>query len=58
MSFSEGFRRYQWIFITDTVDAIYRPENWTPEAMMEQLADITGNLPIGVGLSLMFFVAC
>lgn len=39
---------YQWIFITDTVDAIYRPDNWSPEAMMDQLADVTGNLPIGV----------
>jgi hypothetical protein len=26
--------------VTDTVDAIYRPDNWFPEAMMDQLADI------------------
>lgn len=39
---------YQWIFITDTVDAIYRPDNWAPEAMMDQLADVTGSLPIAV----------
>ncbi|KAJ3572176.1 hypothetical protein NP233_g3254 [Leucocoprinus birnbaumii] len=43
----EEFQIYQWIFITDTVDAIYRPDNWSPEAMMDQLADVTGNLPIG-----------
>lgn len=41
---------HQWIFITDTVDAIYRPNNWAPEAMMDQLADVTGNLPIAVSL--------
>ncbi|KXN85691.1 Protein dopey [Leucoagaricus sp. SymC.cos] len=43
---TEEFQVYQWIFITDTVDAIYRPDNWSPEAMMDQLADVTGNLPI------------
>ncbi|EPT03457.1 hypothetical protein FOMPIDRAFT_1058702 [Fomitopsis schrenkii] len=36
----------QWIFITDTVDAIYRPENWFPEAMLDRLAEITGDLPV------------
>jgi len=40
--------RHQWIFITDTVDAVYRPDNWYPEAMMEQLAEIVGNLPVAV----------
>jgi hypothetical protein len=37
---------HQWIFITDTVDAIYHPDDWFPEAMMDQLAEIVGNLPI------------
>ena len=37
---------HQWIFITDTVDAIYRPENWFPEAMLDRLAEITGDLPV------------
>lgn len=40
--------RHQWIFITDTVDAVYRPDNWYPEAMMEQLAEMVGNLPVTV----------
>ena len=38
--------RHQWIFITDTVDAIYRPEDWVPEAMLDQLAEIASSLPI------------
>jgi len=43
---TEEFQIHQWIFITDTVDAVYRPDNWYPEAMMEQLAEIVGNLPV------------
>ena len=46
------FHRHQWIFITDTVDAVYRPDNWFPEAMMDRLAEIAGSLPIGVGVTL------
>jgi hypothetical protein len=37
---------HQWIFITDTVDAVYRPEDSFPEAMMDRLAEIAGNLPV------------
>ncbi|KAG6813245.1 hypothetical protein H0H92_012882 [Tricholoma furcatifolium] len=46
---TEEFQIHQWIFITDTVDAIYRPDNWFPEAMMDQLAEIAGALPVGDG---------
>ncbi|KAK0199079.1 Dopey, N-terminal-domain-containing protein [Armillaria mellea] len=42
---TEEFQIHQWIFITDTVDAIYRPNDWNPEAMFDQLAEIVGNLP-------------
>ncbi|KAG6841563.1 hypothetical protein C0991_009598 [Blastosporella zonata] len=44
---TEEFQIHQWIFVTDTVDAIYRPDNWFPEAMMDQLAEIVGALPVG-----------
>ncbi|KAJ7610904.1 Dopey, N-terminal-domain-containing protein [Roridomyces roridus] len=43
---SEEFQIHQWIFITDTVDAIYRPEECFPEAMMDQLAEIVSSLPV------------
>ncbi|KAG6877601.1 hypothetical protein C0993_005727 [Termitomyces sp. T159_Od127] len=43
------FQIHQWIFVTDTVDAIYRPDNWFPEAMMDQLAEIAGALPVDGG---------
>ncbi|THV06503.1 hypothetical protein K435DRAFT_960479 [Dendrothele bispora CBS 962.96] len=42
---TEEFQIHQWMFITDTVDAIYRPDGWSPEAMMDQLAEIVGNMP-------------
>jgi hypothetical protein len=44
---TQEFQIHQWIFITDTVDAIYRPDDWFPEAMMDQLAEIAGSLPVG-----------
>lgn len=43
---TEEFQVHQWIFITDTVDAIYRPEDWFPEAMLDQLAEIASSLPL------------
>ncbi|KIK71711.1 hypothetical protein GYMLUDRAFT_33858 [Collybiopsis luxurians FD-317 M1] len=42
---TEEFQIHQWMFVTDTVDAIYRPNNWFPAAMMDQLAEIAGSLP-------------
>ncbi|KAL4070521.1 Dopey, N-terminal-domain-containing protein [Scleroderma citrinum] len=43
---TEEFQIHQWIFITDTVDAVYRPDNWAPEAMFDQLAEKVVNLPV------------
>lgn len=31
---------HQWMFITDTVDAAYPPESWTPQATMDRLGEI------------------
>jgi protein dopey len=33
------------MFVTDTVDAVYRPDAWFPEALLDQLADIISDLP-------------
>jgi hypothetical protein len=56
---TEEFQIHQWIFITDTVDAVFRPDDWSPESMFDQLAEVVGSLPIpeprepqGIGLSL------
>ncbi|PSS29693.1 hypothetical protein PHLCEN_2v2841 [Hermanssonia centrifuga] len=42
---TEEFQIHQWIFITDTVDAVYRPDQWSPAAMLDCLAEIVGELP-------------
>ncbi|TRM61588.1 hypothetical protein BD626DRAFT_598473 [Schizophyllum amplum] len=42
---TEEFQIHEWMFVTDTVDAIYRPDDAFPEAMMDQLAEIAGALP-------------
>ncbi|KAI0323044.1 Dopey, N-terminal-domain-containing protein [Amylostereum chailletii] len=42
---TEEFQVHQWIFITDTVDAVYHPDDWMPEAIFDQLAEIAGQLP-------------
>ncbi|PCH34091.1 hypothetical protein WOLCODRAFT_61246 [Wolfiporia cocos MD-104 SS10] len=44
---TEEFQIHQWIFITDTVDAVYRPDDWFPDSMLDRLAEVIGNLPLG-----------
>ena len=36
---------HQWVFVTDTVDAIYRPDGWSPEAIMDRLAEVATSAP-------------
>ncbi|KAH7930453.1 hypothetical protein BV22DRAFT_1000727 [Leucogyrophana mollusca] len=43
---TEEFQIHQWMFITDTVDAVFRPDDWHPDAMMDLLAEIIGSLPV------------
>ena len=33
------------MFVTDTVDSVYRPDDWFPESLLDQLAEIIGDLP-------------
>ncbi|WVQ78778.1 hypothetical protein IAT38_000869 [Cryptococcus sp. DSM 104549] len=37
---SEDFQVHQWMFVTDTTDAAYPPEEYTPDAIMDRLAEI------------------
>ena len=37
---SEDFQIHQWMFVTDTIDAEYPPNDWTPDAIMDRLAEI------------------
>jgi len=36
---------YQWMFITDTADAIYPPEDWSPHSLLDRLAEVVRNIP-------------
>lgn len=33
------------MFVTDTIDAVYRPEDWSPESLLDQLAELVTDLP-------------
>ncbi|GAA5982369.1 hypothetical protein JCM11641_006959 [Rhodosporidiobolus odoratus] len=37
---TEEFQIHEWMFVTDTVDAIYPPDSWLPQAIMDRLGDI------------------
>ncbi|ORY25817.1 Dopey, N-terminal-domain-containing protein [Naematelia encephala] len=37
---SEDFQIHQWMFVTDTTDAAYPPEDCYPEAIMDRLSEI------------------
>jgi hypothetical protein len=33
------------MFVTDTIDAVYRPEDWSAESLLDQLAEMVADLP-------------
>ena len=35
----EDFQLHEWLFITDTIDAVYRPSDWSPTALADDLAE-------------------
>ncbi|KAK4703671.1 hypothetical protein P7C70_g2546, partial [Phenoliferia sp. Uapishka_3] len=37
---TEEFQIHEWMFVTDTVDAIYPPEPWLPQAIMDRLGEL------------------
>ncbi|KAM0754971.1 hypothetical protein T439DRAFT_284317 [Meredithblackwellia eburnea MCA 4105] len=39
---TEEFQIHEWMFVTDTVDAVYPPEAWIPQAIMDRLGEIIG----------------
>ncbi|GAA6052531.1 hypothetical protein JCM3770_003812, partial [Rhodotorula araucariae] len=46
---TEEFQIHEWMFVTDTVDAMYPPENWLPQAIMDRLGEIlSGPRPPGI----------
>ncbi|MCO5589740.1 hypothetical protein L7F22_043708 [Adiantum nelumboides] len=35
---TDEFQIHQWLFITDTVDIVYPPDDWAPESILDRLA--------------------
>ncbi|PHH61555.1 hypothetical protein CDD81_292 [Ophiocordyceps australis] len=39
----DDFQLHQWLFVTDTIDAIYRPPSFEPVALVEELSEELGS---------------
>lgn len=39
----DDFQLHEWLFITDTIDAIYRSQNYQPVALVDELAETLGH---------------
>ena len=35
----DEFQLQEWLFVTDTIDAVYRPSDWDPVAIVDELAE-------------------
>ncbi|KAI9691384.1 MAG: hypothetical protein M1820_009687 [Bogoriella megaspora] len=50
----DDFQLLEWLYITDTIDAVYRPADWQPSALVDEISDELGALgqsSPGAGLS-------
>lgn len=36
----DDFQLHEWLFITDTIDAVYKPANWEPTALADEVAEV------------------
>ncbi|KAA8909497.1 Dopey, N-terminal-domain-containing protein [Sphaerosporella brunnea] len=34
---SDEFQLHEWLFVTDTIEAVYHPHDWTPMALVDQV---------------------
>jgi hypothetical protein len=34
----DEFQLHEWLFVTDTIEAVYRPNEWNPTALVDQVA--------------------
>ena len=39
----DEFQLQEWLFITDTIDAVYRPTNWRPVALADEISELIGS---------------
>lgn len=40
----EEFQLHEWLFVTDSVEAVYRPAQWEPVALVDELAEELNSL--------------
>ncbi|KAB5536481.1 Dopey, N-terminal-domain-containing protein [Coniochaeta sp. 2T2.1] len=45
----DDFQLHEWLFVTDTIDAVYRPSNYQPVALVDELSEELGSAMIGHG---------
>ncbi|KAH9909028.1 Dopey, N-terminal-domain-containing protein [Xylariomycetidae sp. FL2044] len=43
----DDFQLHEWLFVTDTIDAIYRSASYQPVALVDELSEELGNAAIG-----------
>lgn len=42
----DDFQLHEWLFITDSIDAVYRPPNWSPVALVDSIAENLGTADV------------
>ena len=47
----DDFQLHEWLFITDTIDAVYRPTNVASTALADEIAEALGNTSSGLQTS-------
>jgi hypothetical protein len=45
----DDFQLHEWLFVTDTIDAVYRPSNYQPVALVDELSEELGSAMTGQG---------
>ena len=45
----DDFQLHEWLFVTDTVEAVYRSENYQPAALVDELSEELGSVSLGSG---------
>jgi hypothetical protein len=38
----DEFQLHEWLFVTDTIDAVYRPNNWEPVSLVDEISHSLG----------------
>ena len=46
----DDFQLHEWLFVTDTIDAVYRSPSYQPVALVDELSEELGSVQIGSGL--------